>query len=285
MVEISLTAMTLLAKDFAPVPPLISRENGLLPQFLICGPEHCGTTLVSDVFRRVGGLDSGFECGVLLCETPADFAGAEPFARNMLDGWGISAAELADACQAPDFAGFYGRLVAQARRIDPATRMIFDKTPRYLSDLSAVLGRHSAPVLICFRDPRGLVWSDYLRACFVAGGGLDFDHWYEGYAGAKIAYLRRSYDQFLRLSPDPRVQAIGLEDLCSRPRPVLEAAFAHTGQAFDLAYLVLPPPRVGQVRGRSVSAEHALTHLLDMPRTAAARVIRDFGEFGGWFHD
>ena len=39
-------------------------------RFIICGPEHSGTTLISDIFRQVPGLDSGFEVGVLLADTP-----------------------------------------------------------------------------------------------------------------------------------------------------------------------------------------------------------------------
>jgi len=57
--------------------------------FLICGLEHSGTTMVSDLFREHPLADSGFECGVLLCNTPSEFLTFEPFCRHMYVGWGI----------------------------------------------------------------------------------------------------------------------------------------------------------------------------------------------------
>lgn len=71
------------------------------PKFAICGLEHTGTTLVSELFRQVPRVDSGFECGVFLGENPAAFKGLEPFYQNMCDGWGISVEELEECCSAP----------------------------------------------------------------------------------------------------------------------------------------------------------------------------------------
>ncbi|TVS07098.1 MAG: hypothetical protein EA413_01985, partial [Cyanobium sp. PLM2.Bin73] len=76
---------------------MTDRRPGTGIDFIICGLEHSGTTLGSDLFRQVPGCDSGFECGVLLCTTPRDFAGNQPFYQNMLAGWKITEGDLADA--------------------------------------------------------------------------------------------------------------------------------------------------------------------------------------------
>ena len=54
--------------------------------FVICGVEHSGTTLISEIFRQVPMLDSGFETGVLLSETPSQFLQEMPFATTYRRG-------------------------------------------------------------------------------------------------------------------------------------------------------------------------------------------------------
>ena len=68
--------------------------------FLICGLEHSGTTMASDLFREHPEVDSGFECGVLLCDNPSDFLTLTPFRNHMAVGWGINEEDLTYACQA-----------------------------------------------------------------------------------------------------------------------------------------------------------------------------------------
>ena len=43
---------------------------------IICGMEHSGTTLVSDLVRQTGAYESGFEIGVLLEDSPKAFSPA-----------------------------------------------------------------------------------------------------------------------------------------------------------------------------------------------------------------
>src|SRR5271163_4649484 len=104
-------------------------------RFVICGREHSGTTLLSDLFRQVPGIDAGFEVGVLLRPSPKEFEGFDPFFTNMLGGWKLTTEELAEACHAENFDGFYARVKALSKVLRPGTTDIFDKTPRYLSRL------------------------------------------------------------------------------------------------------------------------------------------------------
>ncbi len=49
-------------------------EQATSPLFaLVCGFEKSGTTLLNEILRRHPGVDSGFECGFLLGQSPRDF--------------------------------------------------------------------------------------------------------------------------------------------------------------------------------------------------------------------
>ncbi len=248
-------------------------------KFLICGLEHTGTTLISDLFRQLPGIDSGFECGVLLRDSPAEFRDLQPFADNMLRGWGITAEQLDDCCAAPDFAAFYARLMAASTVLDPGTTGIFDKTPRYLSDLSGVLGRSAVPVVVSYKDPRAIVCSDFKRA-----GTDDFDAWYDGYRRAKLRYVQTCYDQFMTHRDNPRVTTIGLEDLAMNARATMERMFGHVGARFELGYAIIDRLRYDNVKNRTVSADIAFEYKARLPVAAQDRVMEDFARFDAWIY-
>lgn len=250
------------------------------PKFLICGLEHTGTTLISDLFRQLPGVDSGFECGVLLRDSPAEFARLEPFASNMLKGWGITADQLAECCAAEDFDTFYTRLMAASTAIDAGTREIFDKTPRYLSELTAVLGRCDCPVVVSYKDPRAIVCSDYKRA-----RTDDFDTWYDGYAKGKLRYVQTCYDEFSAHADNPRVTTVGLEELAMNSRATMERMFAHVGETFELGYAIIDTLRYVNVKNRTVSADIAFEYKGKLDLAAQDRIMEDFGRFEAWVYN
>lgn len=252
----------------------------MLPDFLICGLEHSGTTLVSELFRQVPGVGSGFECGVLLCDTPAAFRDLQPFAGHMESGWGVTAAELSRCCDAPDFAAFYARLRSVSRKVGPETRVLFDKTPRYLSDLTAVLRRAGpVPVLVTVKDPRAIVASDFRRS-----GAAGFDDWYAEYLGPKRHYLRTCLAEYRATVDLPHVHALSLEGLAMNARAEMEAMFAHVGQSFRLDYAVVDRPGYANMRGSSVSADVVFAYRRLLEPDQIARVEDDFAEFPEWFY-
>ena len=131
--------------------------------FILAGYERGGTTLLSDVFRS-NGFESGFECGVLMVETPAEMSDLKPYWDNLLASWSISEdvrAEAAnggidhfyDALCAATFPGFEGRF--------------FDKTPIYMSQLGLCLHRakNVKGAVIIHRDPRAVFcsWAKRLK--------------------------------------------------------------------------------------------------------------------------
>ena len=252
----------------------------MAPRLIICGLEHSGTTLVSELFRQVPGLDSGFECGVLLDATPSAFLENRVFAQQMLKGWGLTQPGLAAICAAPDFDGFYAALLSRASGLKPDTTHIFDKTPRYLWALDAVMARSDAPVIITHKDPRAMVASDFRRA-----GDVAFDAWYDSYLPRKHSYVSTCYAQFLRNKTDLRVCSIALEDTVFATRATLERMFAHVAMPFDLRYALFGQARFANVKARAPSADVAFQYLRELPAHALPLIARDFAEFDQWFYD
>lgn len=248
-------------------------------KFLICGMEHTGTTLISDLFRQIPGLDAGFECGVLLDDTPARFRDRQPFAENILSGWGITQSEFDHCCDAPDFTEFYTRLLIVSTVLEPGTKGIFDKTPRYLAHLDVVLARSDVPVIISHKDPRAIVCSDFKRA-----GIDDFDAWYDGYRKAKLRYVQTCYNHFMAHRDDPRVTTVGLEDLAMNARATMERMFAHAGFQFELGYAIIGKLRYENVKNRTVSADIAFEYKARLSRAAQDRIMSDFGQFEAWVY-
>lgn len=249
-------------------------------KFLICGLEHTGTTLISDLFRQVPHLDSGFECGVLLRNSPTEFRHLEPFFSHMKAGWGLTDADLDGCCDAPDFPDFYARLMAASTTISSDTHAIFDKTPRYLSELTSVLRRCDCPVLISHKDPRAIVCSDFKRA-----QTADFDSWYDGYRQAKLRYVRTCYKEFITHAGSPRVATVGLEDLAMNARATMERMFAHVGETFNLGYAIIDTLRYANVRNRTVPADIAFEYKSKLSVAAQARIMEDFRQFDAWVYE
>ena len=151
--------------------------------FIICGLEHSGTTVVSDIFRQHDGCDSGWECGVLLCDSPKDFENFEPFSKNILSGWGITNQQLKDACLRDAIGDFYDHLYKSSSIPGISEAYIrFDKTPRYISKLRAIHEKINIPVIAVTKDLRSIVASDFKRS------RLDynqFNEWYKKYLPVK----------------------------------------------------------------------------------------------------
>ena len=249
--------------------------------FVICGPEHSGTTLVSDLFRQVPGIDAGFEVGVLLADTPRTFPEITVHAEITRWGWGIEAAELRHCCDTDDFVTFYARLQSCATVLRPGTHTIFDKTPRYLAELPACMAKLDVPVFIVFKDPRAIVFSDWRKA-----GCPAFEAWFDGYAPDKLGYLRVLYTQY-RLATGQtgsRVCVVRLEDLCLDARRTCERMYAHVGCAFDPAFMVLQGVRYENTRHGAISAGEPFTYRTVFSAAERRRIEIAFSGVDDWFY-
>jgi hypothetical protein len=127
-----------------------------LPRILLCGYERGGTTLLSDIFRS-NGYESGFECGVLMCETPTDFLSYKPYIDMIPQGWGVSSKEAQGLCVG-DFKQFYNGLFNLSFPDAASGVKFFDKTPIYMSQLGRALYRTEFINKACVihRDPRSV---------------------------------------------------------------------------------------------------------------------------------
>jgi hypothetical protein len=253
-----------------------------LTEFVICGLEHSGTTLISELLRQVPGTDAGFEVGVLLGRTPREFPAFQPFAAHMLWGWGLNEAAFQHCCDTDDFTVFYDRLMRASTKLRDGTVRIFDKTPRYGTALTECMAKQPVPFIVACKDPRSTVYSD-----FKSSGQTDFDHWFAHYAREKLGYMRLHYAEFqrARAAGDPRLCVVRLEDLCLRPRETCARMFAHVGAHFHRGYLAFRAERYENTRAGSITAGAPFEYINGLGVVRSQRVMRVFAEFNEWFFD
>lgn len=125
-----------------------------VPEFILTGYEHGGTTLLSELFRS-NGFASGFEVGVLLNKDPSLFPTTKDLWELLMPGWNITH-EIAQRAISGDFTHFYNTIISSA--FPEHQGPFFDKTPRYMSCLGLCL--HRAPFIegaaVIHRDPRAV---------------------------------------------------------------------------------------------------------------------------------
>lgn len=259
-------------------------------KFVICGLEHSGTTLLSDIFRQVDSLDSGFEVGVLLGSSPKDFPNTQPFFKNMPGGWKIEAETLMQISAIDSFEDFYDKLKVNSGIIDSNIEDIFDKTPRYFSDIYGCYSKVKVPFVGLYKDPRSLVYSDYKRS----GKSQDFAGWYEQYKKPKLNYLLNSYKKsYLKWKEnlakgDPSSQdilCVSLEEICLNTRATLEKIFAHVGYQFELEYVMLKNLRYQHTRQPQISSRIPFEYLEKLTKQQTALIKKDFAVLEDWFYD
>ena len=254
-----------------------------MPKFVICGMEHSGTTLISDLFRQVPGIDAGFEVGVLLCPSPKEFEGFDPFFTNMIGGWKLTKEELAEACHAANFDGFYARVQALSKVLQPGTTDIIDKTPRYFSRLDDCMNRADVPFIASFKDPRSIVFSDFRRS-----QNDDFDAWYPDYLEPKHLYVvEECYQNYqkARARNEGKVAFVALEALCMDTRATCERLFKHVGLEFKTEYMILEDQRHGDPRPNGISPRLPFEYKKHLTDGQQRRIMDDFAECGDWFYE
>lgn len=250
--------------------------------FIICGLEHSGTTVVSDIFRQHDGCDSGFECGVLLCDRHVDFINLEPFAKNILDGWGITPMQLKEACSQPTLDDFYEHLYISSSLTGISNAHIrFDKTPRYITNLKSIHEKMDVPILAVTKDLRSTVASDFKRSKLDVN---QYDDWYKKYLPAKKRYLKKVYEGYEYSVKSPKCQLVRLEDLCFDSKSTLSKMFKAVGLAPKFEYFIFNNARTFHTRGTSLNQMAGLS-LFQLPPKIRDRIYEDFSEFELMFYD
>lgn len=136
----------------------------LILKAIVCGYEQGGTTLLNLLLKQHPLLDSGFECGFLLADTPKGFLDEKysEYNQSMIrNGWGITQDELEGyICNVDNWHEVYLRLREKSRVITDKNIYLVDKTPRYMEYLDQVLKKIAdIPIIVIIRDPRSVLWS------------------------------------------------------------------------------------------------------------------------------
>ena len=251
--------------------------------FLICGLEHSGTTMASDLFREHPEVESGFECGVLLCNNPSEFLTFTPFRNHMAVGWGINEKDLIYACQASSFDCFYERLFERSSIIqDKKPKFVFDKTPRYVTQLAAVQSRLDLPAIVLIKDPRSLALSDFKRS----GTKIEeIDDWYECWKNPKRLYMRSAYQGYQYAWENERCKVVRLEEICFNAKDTVRSMFEFVQLEFSCEYLDLRSKRFGNTSGSSISVNSCMQFMTALPNHIQSKIKDDFSEFDRWFYD
>lgn len=247
-------------------------------KFVVGGIEHSGTTLVSDLFRQVPGVDSGFEVGVLMKESPREFRSFDPFIGHMNEGWGLTDSDLDVICDTDSFDEFYDRLRAHADEIDDDA-VLFDKTPRYLKRLDEVLDRSGVPAVMTFKDPRSIVASDFKRS-----KTDDFDGWYAEYYGPKAHYMKSLYRNYENHRDDSRVAFASLEQISINTEATLKRIFDHVGLTFEHRYLLFKDLKFQNTLSNFIDMTVPFKYLNVLTEEQQDRIVEDFSFCPDWIY-
>jgi len=124
---------------------------------IVTGLEHSGTTFLSRLITCHPKIDSGFECGVLLANSPQDFKKIQPFYEWMQTTvenghWGIKKEDMIQVCSAKNWEEMYHRIILYSPIFKDKSSYILDKTPAYMPKLNNVLEKVNVPCLVIKKD-------------------------------------------------------------------------------------------------------------------------------------
>lgn len=257
-----------------------SEPNALVA--LVCGFEKSGTTLLNEILRRHPGLDSGFEGGFLLGDSPRRFTSIQPYCVFFRKKWGVSREDLAYICDTDDWHECYRRVREKAAVITDKSCALFDKTPAYMAELDQVLQRiHDLPCIVCVRDPRSLMcsWANW------SGHGEDAEQWLrDNFDDNCQRFLRyaRGYSSALP-SHGSRIYVNRFEQLCLNPEAELRRIFAFLGLEFSQDYLRFSSEHF--VYGNTVSTDYIAPYRKSLSKELCQDILDATADYAQWhFH-
>ena len=244
--------------------------------FIICGLEHTGTTLVSELFRQIPDCDSGFECGVLLAESPLLFKNLQPFYRHLKAGWGLKEENIEEACKAKEFFEFYDLIYEKSTLFNKMPCIRFDKTPRYISNLENIINKINVPVVATCKSILSIAWSDYKRSKYFSTN--EIDKFFNSYVKSKKSYLNTVSAGYEFAQNSELCRIIHLEDLCFNAYEESLKIFNHCNQVFKKEYFVLKNKRFKNTRGNSINISLGSEHLINAPKIFQEMIEQEFSD-------
>jgi len=178
-----------------------------LPRLIICGYERGGTTLLSEILKN-NGYASGFECGVLMCDSPNQFKKYEPFYTNFKRASKLDNNFLNLLCEM-NFKNFYLNFYKKVYKKN--NLKFFDKTPIYMKELGGCLNKATFinKAIVIYRDPRELYWSYYKREVLL-NPSLDKDKFINNFVKRYLEYFLGSIANLY----NKKILFISYEKLC-----------------------------------------------------------------------
>lgn len=210
---------------------------------IVAGFEHSGTTLMTDLLRQHPTLDSGFEGGLLIKESPQDFLNFEPFFGNLKSTWKLTNSDMAQICASQNFQIAYTRLRDLSPIITDKSKKLFDKTPRYMRHMPEILKRNrDLPAIIMIRDPRAVMWSSFKRAA-AKRAGLDVETWLKEIYPITLKHTKAYAESAIEAKTmhPRRVLLVKYEDLARTPLSVLPTIFSHIDLDFSESFTSFEP--------------------------------------------
>jgi len=193
---------------------------------IVTGIEHSGTTLLSLLLKRHPQLGGGFECGLLMADSPGDFTKIEPWYQWMTDPvrdghWGIPDSAMHEITDSRDWAGAYRKIIEHSPLFDRPDQRVVDKTPGYRVDLTEILAKvpSEIPCLIIEKNLENL-WRSYRKRTSFE----DFVNRYRAYQVEKLRAL---------VAHPGRIRIVRYEILCTRVAEVVESALSFLGLGFQ----------------------------------------------------
>ncbi|PLW81641.1 hypothetical protein CWI75_14320 [Kineobactrum sediminis] len=247
---------------------------------IICGYEKSGTTLLNEILRRHPDMDSGFECGFLLGDSPQDFPGIQPYYGNFRKTWQLTRQDMHYICNTDDWQECYARARERCPFIADKTTGLFDKTPIYMLHLNAVLNKMpQLPCVVNVRDPRALFLS-WARWSWQENPEQWINDNFEVNCRRFISYAE-GYRQALASHGD-RIIVNQFEVFCLNAEKQLEKIFNHLGLLFDPDYLYFSSRHF--VYGNTISDEYVFPYREAFSNELCERILTATEKYSEWHY-
>lgn len=250
---------------------------------LVCGFEKSGTTLINEILRRHPRLDSGFEGGFLLADSPREFRHCQPYFAFFKKTWDLTREDVRYICDTDDWGECYRRARERSPVIVDKRSLIFDKTPIYMKHLAPVLDKvPGLPCVVNVRDPRSLFlsWANW------SGFRDDPEAWLEANFDDNVQRFldyARGYEGAVERH-SARLLLNRFEILCQEPERVFSELFDFFGLDFSPEYLAFSSQHF--VYGNQVSLEYLYPYRGQLSEQLCQRILDATAAFSQWhYHD
>lgn len=247
---------------------------------LVCGFEHAGTTMVSEILRQHPLLDSGLEGGFLLNEAPIAFLTTEPFYTNAKKGWGVTDNDLKYVCSADSWPEVYRRLRERSHVIVDKSAYIFDRTPRYMQQLSEILAKvPDIPCIVMVKDFRAVACSSFIRS------NMDMERWLKQRFDIAIRHAlsyAQGYQKALACGLRDRLYLLQYENLYREPVKEAEKLFQFLDLSFDERLLKFASGRFKNVYGDRNSKDYLSEYSVQLPASVCQNILQKTASFADW---